>query len=123
MRQWQLSPAVRARVVRMAMEGHSYAEIVRSVRVSAGSVVNVLRHVGGTLRRVDRVSIDGRLSLIDRTEIYAGVARGYSGAVIARRMGKHPSTVTRQIALNGGRAVIDRWRHTGEHCERPDGPR
>ena len=75
MRQWKLSPVVRARVVRMALEGYSHAEIVRSVRVSAGSVVNVLRDVGGTLRRVERVSIDGRLSLIDRTEIHAGVER------------------------------------------------
>ena len=39
------------------MEGYSYAEIIESVRVSAGSVVNMLRHVGGTLRRVERVSI------------------------------------------------------------------
>jgi transposase, IS30 family len=103
-RQWQLSPAVRARVVRMALEGYSYAEIVESVRVSAGSVFNIVRDVGGVLRRVERVSIDGRLSLIDRTEIHAGVARSESGAAIARRLGKHPSTVTREIASNGGRA-------------------
>jgi transposase, IS30 family len=102
-RQWQLSPAVRARVVRMAMEGYSYAEIVKSVRVSAGSVVNVLRDAGGTLRRVERVSIAGRLSLMDRTEIHAGVARSESGAAIARSLGKHPSTITREIASNGGR--------------------
>jgi IS30 family transposase len=111
-RQWKLSPAVRARVVRMAMEGYSHAEIVRSVRVSAGSVVNVLRDVGGTLRRVERVSIDGRLSLIDRTEIHAGVARGDSGAGIARRLGKHPATVTREIASNGGR---DGYRPVAAH--------
>ena len=70
----ELSPEVRARVVRMAMEGYSYAEIVEATRVSAGSVVNVLRDAGGTLRRVERVSIEGRLSLTDRSEIYAGVA-------------------------------------------------
>jgi IS30 family transposase len=102
-KQWQLSPAVRARVVRMAMEGYSYAEIVESVRVSAGSVVNVLRDVGGTLKRVERVSIDGRLSLMDRTEIHAGLARADSGAAIARGLSKHPSTITREIASNGGR--------------------
>jgi len=111
-RQWQLSPAVRARVVRMAMEGYSYAEIVASVRVSAGSVVNVLRDVGGALRRVERVSIDGRLSLMDRTEIHAGLARGDSGAGIARRLGKHPSTITREIASNGGR---DTYRPVSAH--------
>jgi transposase, IS30 family len=96
----------------MAMEGYSYAEIVESVRVSAGSVVNVLRDVGGPLRRVERVSIDGRLSLMDRTEIHAGVAGGDSGAAIARRLGKHPSTITREIASNGGR---DGYRPVAAH--------
>jgi DNA-directed RNA polymerase specialized sigma24 family protein len=67
-RQWRLSLEVRDRVVRMAMEGHSHAEIMEATRVSAGSVVNVLRNAGGTLRRVERVSIAGRLSLTDRTE-------------------------------------------------------
>jgi IS30 family transposase len=89
--------------VRLAMEGYSYAEIVEATRVSAGSVVNVLREAGGTLRRVERVSIDGRLSLADRTEIYAAMAAGESGAAVARRLGVHPSTVTRELAANGGR--------------------
>jgi transposase, IS30 family len=103
MRLWRLPLEVRQRVVRMAMEGHSHAEIIEATRVSAGSVVNVLRNAGGTLRRVERVSIAGRLSLEDRSEIYAGLGRGDSGAAIARRLGKHPSTITREIAVNGGR--------------------
>lgn len=103
MRQWKLSPEVRERIVRMAMEGWSHSEIIEATRVSAGSVVNVLRNAGGTLRRVERVSIAGRLSLADRSEIYAGVAGGESGAAIGRRLGKHPSTVTRELAANGGR--------------------
>jgi IS30 family transposase len=85
------------------MEGYSHAEIMDATRVSAGSVVNVLRNAGGTLRRVERVSIDGRLSLADRSEIYAGLAADESGAAIARRLGVHPSTVTRELAGNGGR--------------------
>jgi IS30 family transposase len=85
------------------MEGCSHAEIVEATRVSAGSVVNVLRDVGGTLRRVERVSITGRLSLSDRSEIYAGVAGGESAAAIGRRLGRHPSTISRELAVNGGR--------------------
>jgi IS30 family transposase len=85
------------------MEGYSYAEIVEATRVSAGSVTNVLREAGGTLRRAERVSVDGRLSLADRSEIYAGLAANESGAAIARGLDVHPSTVTRELAANGGR--------------------
>ena len=102
-RVWRLSAEVRARIVQMSLEGCSHPEIIEATRVSAGSVVNVLRDAGGALRRVERVSITGRLSLEDRTVIHAGLACGDSGAVIARRLGKHPSTVTREIAVNGGR--------------------
>jgi len=64
------------------------------------------------LRRVERVSIAGRLSLMDRTEIHAGLARGDSGAAIARGLVKHPSTITREIAANGGR---DGYRPVSAH--------
>jgi IS30 family transposase len=103
-RQWQLPVEVRAGIVRMAIEGCTYNEIKAAVGVSHGSIANVLRFAGGTMRRIERASIAGRLSLADRSEIYAGIARGDCGAVIARGLGKHPSTVTREIAANGGRA-------------------
>lgn len=103
MRQWKLSAEVRAEIVRLAAEGWSHDRIMAATRVSAGSVVNVLRFAGGQLRRAERVSVAGRLSLQDRSEIYGGVARGESGAAIARRLGRHASTVTRELAVNGGR--------------------
>jgi transposase, IS30 family len=102
-RLWLLPLKTRQQIVKLAIEGYSHAEIIEATRVSAGSVVNVLRDVGSTLRRLERVSIDGRLSLADRSEIYAGLAAQDSGAVIARRLEVHPSTVTREIAANGGR--------------------
>lgn len=111
-RLWLLPLETRQQIVRMAFEGHSHAEIIEATRVSAGSVVNVLRNAGGTLRRVERVSINGRLSLADRSEIYAGLAARESGAAIARRLGVHPSTVTREIAGNGGR---DAYRPLAAH--------
>lgn len=111
-RLWLLPLETRQQIVRMAMEGSSHAEIIEATRVSAGSVVNVLRAAGGALRRVERVSINGRLSLADRSEIYAGLAARESGAGIARRLGVHPSTITREIAANGGR---DGYRPLGAH--------
>ena len=84
----------------------------------------------GTLRRVERVSINRRYQLIDRSEIYAGLAAKESGAAIARRLGVHPSTVTREIAANGGRdgyrplaahrrALRQRTSPTGDRCWTP----
>ena len=51
-----------------------------------------------------------RLSLAEREEISRGVAAGESMRSIARRLGRSPSTVSREISANGGigryRAVV-----------------
>jgi DNA-binding transcriptional ArsR family regulator len=44
----------------------------------------------------------GRLSYEEREAIAAGVARGASYAEIARRLGRPASTVSREVARNGG---------------------
>jgi IS30 family transposase len=103
-REWRLSPEVRALVVRMGVQGATYAEIVAATGVSVGSVANVLRStLGGTSWRMERSSCAGRLSLEDRVAIGAGVDRGESFAAIARSLGWHPSTVSREVAGHGGR--------------------
>jgi len=49
------------------------------------------------------------LSAADREEISRGIAEGLEGAVIAARIGRDPSVVSREIARHGGR---ERYRAT-----------
>jgi IS30 family transposase len=52
----------------------------------------------------ERVRSPLRLSLREREEISRGLAGGESLRVIARRLGRSSSTVSREVALNGGRS-------------------
>jgi transposase, IS30 family len=52
----------------------------------------------------------GRLILADREEITLGLHAGQSFTVIAARLGKAVSTVSREVAANGGRDGCRAWR-------------
>ena len=52
----------------------------------------------------------GRLTLADREELTLGVRGGESFTVIAARLGKVTSTVSREVAANGGRVQYRAWR-------------
>jgi len=63
-----------------------------------------------------------RLSLLEREEISRGAARGESLREIARRIGRAPSTVSREVARNGGRRRYRACRADGaawDHARRP----
>ena len=55
----------------------------------------------------------GRLSAEEREEILLGLARGESMSAIARSLGRAPSTITREVAANGGARRYGAWR---AHC-------
>ena len=55
----------------------------------------------------------GHLSAEDREEILLGLARGESMSAIARGLGRAPSTITREVAANGGARRYGAWR---AHC-------
>jgi IS30 family transposase len=55
----------------------------------------------------------GRISAEEREEILLGLARGESMSAIARSLGRAPSTITREVAANGGADGYGAWRG---HC-------
>jgi IS30 family transposase len=66
------------------------------------TVRSYLTRCGG-IQPVPRRRGDGRLRLAEREEISRGLAAGLSVRVIAAGLGRAPSTVSREIAANGGR--------------------
>src|SRR5690606_20530745 len=71
--------------------------------LAAGSVALVLRPLGGVIRPELWEVSEGRLSVDDRVEIRLGRERGDSDEAIGERVGRHRSTVWREVAANGGR--------------------
>ncbi len=51
-----------------------------------------------------------RLSSVEREEISRGVAEGMAYAEIARALSRPTSTVSREVARNGGRCAYRAWR-------------
>ncbi len=68
-----------------------------------GSSIRRLFEDAGGVRPAPRRRAVRHLSLQEREEISRGVARGESLRVIAGRLGRAPSTVSREVARNGGR--------------------
>ena len=82
--------------------GATISHIGRMIGRKPGTVHGYLSRFGGI---APRVRIQGRrtLSMAEREEISRGLAAGLSARAIARAIGRAPSTVTREIARNGGR--------------------
>ncbi|MGH2584940.1 MAG: IS30 family transposase [Dehalococcoidia bacterium] len=77
--------------------------IARALRTNPSAVRAVLARHGGVRPPVRRRSAR-HLSVQEREEVTRGIAAGLSARAIAARIGRSPSTVSREIARNGGRA-------------------
>jgi IS30 family transposase len=111
------------------------AEVWRRYRlgVSLRSIVRDLGHSMDVLRRV--VAATGgrpplvprrsplRLSIAEREEISRGLVAGDSCRIIARRLGRAPSTVSREIMNNGGRGGYRACRAEGAARARTGRPK
>jgi IS30 family transposase len=65
----------------------------------------------------------GRLGLAEREEITVGLARGDTLSAIAGRLGRSVSTVSREVAANGGRGDYRAWRAHRRAWERARRPK
>jgi IS30 family transposase len=97
--------------LRLRERGLTLAEVGRQVCCSLREVH--LLEVQGRRRAPRPLGWEpgpGRLGLGDREEISLGLAGGQSFTVIARRLERAVSTVSREVAANGGRAGYRAWR-------------
>src|SRR5215472_9964121 len=75
----------------------SMRSIARSIGRSQGAVRDLIAKTGGVRPLAPTVWSDVRLSLAEREEISRGVAAGESCRQIAARLGRAPSTVSREV--------------------------
>jgi transposase, IS30 family len=96
----------RARLGRLAREGYTLREMGRIMGRSWSGLRVALRdgraEVPDPPDVEDFVPRPGRLGLVDREEIVIGLIRGETFTAIAARIGRHTSTVSREVNANGG---------------------
>ncbi len=98
----RFSEAERVEVWDRWRAGDAYRLIGRDLGRSAGSIRAFVESWGGVRPPVRRRS-SRHLSLVEREEISRGVAAGNSLRSIGIRLGRTASTISRELARNGGR--------------------
>ena len=98
----RLTREERVEVRRLISSGRSFEQAAVAARCSTKTIQRVLDSVGGLPPR-GGVRAKLRLSLAEREEISLGLSGDESCRAIARRLGRAPSTVSREVNGNGGR--------------------
>jgi IS30 family transposase len=97
-----MSQAAIDEVWRRRQRGETYDAIAAGVGCLPGSIHYVIRPRGGVPPR-PRTRSCRALTATDREEISRGLAIDASLTAIARRIGRAPSTISREVARHGGR--------------------
>ena len=92
----------RREIWRRWKEGQSLSDIGRALGKIPGSIHHVVKANGGYVP-AERSRSERVLSLTDREEISRGMAAGESFRDIAVKIGRSPSTVSREVNRHGGR--------------------
>jgi IS30 family transposase len=101
-RSWGLSVQEQDEVWARWRQGESLRLIARRLGKRGPSVRAFVLQTGGVQRHPPRRALRS-LSMAEREEISRGVAAGEPCRQIAARLGRAPSTVSRELARNGGR--------------------
>jgi IS30 family transposase len=106
----RLALVKRLMVRSLLAEGHSQVEVAAASGLSRRSVSRLVVEAGGMpTGRVRHPETSFRLSALEREEIRAGLEREASFRRIAASLGRAPSTVSREVAANGGRVGYRAW--------------
>jgi IS30 family transposase len=96
-----LTPAQKKELWQRWKDGQSLSEIARALGKHPGSIHGVVK-VNGGIVPVAKARAVRSLTAGDREEISRGLAQGESMRVIASRLGRSPSTISREIERHGG---------------------
>lgn len=100
----RMTPSELAVLWRRWRAGDSLVEIGRALERQVGTLWHHVQLAGGIPPR-QRTRRATALTFAEREEISRGIAREESNRSMAARIGRAPSTISREIANNGGRGV------------------
>jgi IS30 family transposase len=96
-------------IQRRVTEGETFALAAAAVGCSTKSIQRFMARTGGLFPKA-RERSPLRLSPGDREELSRGLLAGESFREIAERLGRSPSTISREVSANGCRSSYRAWR-------------
>lgn len=111
----------KARIWEFWRRGVAMSEISRDIAKPAATIYSYLLYHGGIEPR-HPVRRNNSLSLDEREAISRGLSAGVSMRAVAKELGRSPSTISREIARNGGAKSYRAHRAEGafiRHSKRP----